>query len=181
MTDNGSDTEREFFVTGAKTYLDVDDAMAEFRRVVREECTSVASQRMEEIKQACQMDWTRNSLKDYFWRAPNGFHFGKKIPVKELGTAGGLYFCLALLREDDRPNLEAVVYLFRDGASRAVELWPRLAGTPSEPAYRSNNNLTFTQRFSQDRILEFKEHLNKTVDDFIAFISSAGGLRRFLK
>jgi hypothetical protein len=56
MSDNGSDKEREFFVIGAKTYLAVDDAMAQFRRIVQDQCTTLVSTRLDEINRACEMD-----------------------------------------------------------------------------------------------------------------------------
>jgi hypothetical protein len=40
MNDNGS--EREFFVTGAKTDLDADDAIAQFRHMVQDKIATSA-------------------------------------------------------------------------------------------------------------------------------------------
>ena len=57
MSDNGSDKEREFFVIGAKTYLAVDDAMAQFRRIVQDQCTTLVSTRLDEINRACETAW----------------------------------------------------------------------------------------------------------------------------
>jgi hypothetical protein len=180
MSEIGSDKEREFFVTGARTYLDVADAMAEFRRQVQDQCSIVVSRRLDEINRACEMDWTRNALKDYIWPQSDCFHVGNKILVKELGNQGGLYFCLELLRRDDNVVCAALVVLYRERGSLAVDLWVRLRGVRSDTAYSTGNDLIFTRRLSEDKISSFQEYLNRAIDDFIAFINSSGGLKRYL-
>jgi hypothetical protein len=154
--------------------------MAEFRRQVQDQCTTVASRRLDEIKRACEMDWTRNDLKDYTWRPSDCFHVGKKILVKELGNEGGLYFCLELLRRGDSVASAALAYLYRERRSLAVDLWARMRGAASDTASSDGNDLFFTRRLSEDKIPDFQEYLNRTIDDFIAFISASGGLKRYL-
>ncbi len=177
MSDNGSDKATEFFVTGTKTYLDVDDAMAEFRRLVRDQCRVVASKRLDEINRACEMKWTVNDLKDYSWRQTDCFHVGKQIAVENLG---GLYFCLELNREDDATICGALVYLWRQRAALAGDLWDRLSNAASDTAYPEGNNLVFERLLSESDGPNFREHLNRAIDDFIAFVSGGGGLKKYL-
>jgi hypothetical protein len=180
MSENGSDTVREFLVTGARTYLDVADAMAEFRRQVQDQCTTVVSRRLDEINRACEMDWTGNGFKDYIWPQSGCFHVGKKVLVKELGNQGGLYFCLELLRRGDSVVCAALVCLYRERGNLAVDLWARLRGAASDAAHSDGNNIFFTRRLSEDEIPAFQEYLNGAIDDFIAFIIASSGLKRYL-
>lgn len=178
MNNSGADLERDFFVTGARTYLDVDDAMTEFRRFVRNHCRVVASKRLGEINRACEMEWTANDLKDYSWRQPDCFHVGKQIAVENLG---GIYFCLEMYRENDSVASGTLVYLYRRRADLAIALWDRLDSTASDTAYCEGNSLIFKRLLSEDEIPDFPEHLNRTVDAFIAFIVSCGGLTKHLQ
>src|ERR1700730_11151695 len=60
---NRSDDENEFFLTGAKTYLDVEDAVEEFRRQVQERCGEVVESRLTDICHACDQEWVAEQLK----------------------------------------------------------------------------------------------------------------------
>lgn len=58
-------------MAGARTYLlDVDDAMAQFRRTIQEQISTLLSNRLDEINRACEMDWTPNDLWDLFFQQP---------------------------------------------------------------------------------------------------------------
>jgi hypothetical protein len=177
MNNNESNKEGEFFVRGAKTYLDVDDAMAEFRRQVQDQCTKVVSGRLDEIMRAAEMDWTPNHLKDYNERSPDRLYLGKQVWVENFG---GLYFCLTLSRENDRAVYGALVYLYRQRKSLAVHLWASLSRVASATAYVRGNNLFFLRHLSEEKLQDFREYLNLAIDDFVAFIRDSGGLKRHL-
>ena len=176
MNDDGLDREREFFVTGVNTYLDVDDAIVEFRRLVEHKCRSVVSARLNEVNQECGMDWTVGDLNDYFEKA-NDFHYiGKQMEVKELGK---LYFCLRLSREIDSNPIDAFVYLYRKQRDIATGLW-EIAGASASVTYKGRNNLGFGQPIPKDKIPDFEDYLDKAVTGFLVFINKCGGLKKYL-
>jgi len=92
MSKSGSDGGREFFVTGVGTYVEVDDAMTEFRSLVQQKCRTVVRGRLEEINQACGMHWRANDLNDYLQKTNDHLFLGEQLEVKGLG---GLYFCFS--------------------------------------------------------------------------------------
>jgi hypothetical protein len=175
MNGNGSDQEKDFFVTGAKTYLDVDAAMVEFRRQVQDLCMNVAIDRLHEINRASGMDWTRNDLKDYRETDLNCVYLGKQVQVEDFGT---LFFYLTLSRERDRGPYAASVCLYRQSSKLAVNLWARLSGISSDTADSKGNSLVFTRRIPENELHQFREHLAQAVDDFVTFVSASGGLAK---
>ena len=177
MSNKESDNEGEFLVAGAKTYLDVDDAMEQFRRLVQDHCTAMLSKRIDEVNRICKMDWTPNDLKDYKWRQPDSFHIGKHFAIENFG---GLYICLELNREKDGMDYATVVYLWRQRRDLARDLWDRLHSAPSDGQYCEGNSLIFQRPLSEDKIPSFLEYLNLTLNDFIAFIEGSGGLKKYL-
>jgi hypothetical protein len=177
MSDTDSFVEMEFFVTGAMTYLDVDDAMAQFRRRVQDQCTVLVSRRLVDINHASNMSWTRDDLKDYKWREGDYFHVGTQLTVENLG---GLYFCLELYREHQSSVCGALVYLYRKRANLASLLWGQLPEGASDTAYRDGNNLFFERLLTKDELPNFPDHLNQQIDHFIAFMEGCGGLTKYL-
>jgi hypothetical protein len=89
---------------------------------------------------------------------------------------GGLYFCLELSRQ----NYAAVVYLYRRRANLAVDLWNQLHRAAPNTAYCEDNSLIFSRPVLEDEIPEFSEHLSRNLDEFIAFMSGCGGLKKYL-
>ena len=176
MNNDGSDREREFFVTGVKTYFEVDDAMAEFRRLVQQQCKTVVISRLAEVNQACGMHWTVNDLNDYLERTGEHHYIGKKIEVKGLG---GLYFCLRLSREDEGKPFYAYVFLYRTRRDLATGLWDRSGAITSVP-WKGRNNIGFGGPLPEDKIPDFEDYLDQAVTGFLAFINESGGLRKHL-
>jgi hypothetical protein len=175
MNKNGLDTERDFFVTGVKTYVDVDDAMTEFRRVVQHKCWTIVSRRLGEINEACGMRLTSTDLQDY--EQKTDYHYiGKMVEVKGLG---GLYFCLRLSRGDDSKRFDAYVFLYRARRDRATGLWDRSDSNPSV-TYKGRNNLGLGRSIPKDKIPDFEGYLDGAITDFIAFIIESGGLKKYL-
>jgi hypothetical protein len=178
MNNDLSDKEMEFFVSGVKTYVDVDDAMVEFRRLVRQQCKTIVSVRLDEINQACGMHWKAIDLNDYSQKTNDDHYFGKQVEVKGLG---GIYFCLRLSRKDDR-KLFASVFLYRPRAILATGLWDQPMTVPSDNPYiRTNNNIILERHILEDKIPEFGEYLNQAITDFIIFIRDSGGLNKYLE
>jgi hypothetical protein len=175
MKNEGSDRKREFLITGARTYVDVDDAMMEFRRLVQDQCRKVVSVRLDEVSRACGIDWKPNEIRNYIERTAYYFNFGKQLAVEKLG---GLYFCLRLPREHDRGSFRASVFLYRQNQNLASELWGRLNST-SDNSYSGPNNLFFERRISGDNIPDFGEYLDQAITDFNAFINVTGGLKEY--
>jgi hypothetical protein len=169
-----NDPEREFFLTGAKSYLDVSDAMSEFRRQVQQQCTEVITARLQDINQASQMDWTADDLKDYQWT--EGHDIGKQLPVDGFG---GLYFCLELYREASGVCYGALIYLWRRRANLAPTLWAILEEHPSDTRWCDGNSLIFWQELAEDQLTDFQTYLNKAVDEFLAFVEAVGGLKKY--
>lgn len=177
MSVRGSEAEREFFLTGAKLYLEVEDSLAEFRREVQDKCARVVKLRLADIGQACQVDWTSEAIGDYRYRCPEGGDVGRQLAVQNLGR---LYFCLALYREGGRVVYAAAVYLWRQNANLAGELWSRLEDSPAAGGYREGNSLLFEREIPENGIPEFETYLNGAIDDFISFISGSGGLKKYI-
>lgn len=166
MSDIETDHEREFLKTGAETYLDADDAMAAFRHKVQDEIAKVLSMRLDEINQACNMNWTRNDLKDYEGREKDRFYVGKQVVIKNFGV---LYFYLRIYRENGFLRYAAVADLYRQRRSLAADLWSE------------GNDLLFERQLAQkESVPDFPEHLNNALDDFITFFRGRGGLQKYL-
>jgi hypothetical protein len=183
MSVEQSAAKREFFLNGAKLYLEVRGALEEFRRQVRGKCTSVVQSRLRDIGGACEMDWNLQALTDYKWGPEGTQELGRKLAIEGLGkNYGGLYFCLELDREDGGCACGAVVYLYRQNARLASDLWARLkeSDSPVTGGYREGPSLIFWRPILEDEIPEFEEHLNVAIDDFIAFISRWGGLKKHI-
>jgi hypothetical protein len=181
MSSNGSDREREFFVTGAETYLDADDAMAQFRHMVQDKIATLVSGRLEEINRACDMAWTTNDLKDYTSRQSDNFLVGKQVTVESPSGlyCGGLYFYLRIGREGGALAYTTMVDLYRLRANIAKDLWK--CGAASGTASWKGTDLWFQQKVpSSDETPDFPEHLNRALDDFIKFIGDCGGIRKHL-
>jgi len=173
MNNEVLDREREFLVTGVKTYLEADDAMTEFRRLVQHKCRTATNKRLSELNKACGTDWTANDLNDYFEdEKGKHHHIGLQVKLKGLG---GLYFCLRLSRVDESRPLAAFVFLYRLRTSLAADLWKRASG--SVPG---RNHLRFARPFPEVEILKFEGYLGKAIADFIAFINKSGGLKKYL-
>lgn len=184
MSVEGSAAEREFFLNGAKLYLEVKDALEEFRRQVQEKCANVVQPRICDIGGACEMDWSLQALTEYKWGPEGTQEFGRKLAIQGLGkNDGGLYFCLELYREDGRCACGAVVYLYRQNAPLASDLWARLkeSDSPVTGGYREGHSLIFWRPILEDQIPEFERYLNETINDFIGFISRSGGLKKYIQ
>lgn len=176
MSNSGSDEERDFFATGAGKYVDVDDAITEFRRLAQHKSRTVVSGRLDELNEACGMHWTIKELADYLEKTDDYHYLGNKIEVKGLG---GLYFCLRLSREDGSRGLAAYVFLYRSRRNLAADLWDR-SGVGSSVTYKGRNNLGFGRPLTVDKIAELEERLDEAITDFIAFINESGGLKKHL-
>lgn len=177
MNNKGSEVEREFFLTGAELYLEIEEATAEFRRQVRERCTKVVEGRFSETGQACQMEWKSSALSDYRYGWSEGRHIGRQLSIKDFGN---LYFCFAFYRDNGRMIYSALVYLYRRNATFAGELWSALGTAPDAAGYRDGNNLYFERGMSKDQVPDFEEYLNGAIDDFIAFITKNGGIKQYV-
>ncbi len=106
MSEEVTDEERKFLVTGAKTYFAVDEAMEQFRHRVQDQVATLVGGRLSEINKACEMDWTVDDITGYRERNPDNYNVGKQIAVVGFG---GLYFYLKLWRE----KCEVYVNLYR--------------------------------------------------------------------
>jgi len=176
MNNFGSDREREFFVTGVKTYLEVDDAMTEFRRLVQQKCRDVIAKRLPELNQVCGIDWNVNDLGDYSEKSSDYQYLGKKIDVKGLG---GIYFCLRLSAEDEGSPYHAFVFLYRIRKDLAPVLWGR-SKVDASVHWKGGNNIGFRQSVPADKVEVFEESLDQALTHFLAFIKESGGIRRHL-
>src|ERR1035437_1668142 len=158
MNNIGLDDEKKILRTGARIYIDVEDAMTEFRRLIQDQCKIVVSRRLNEVSKACDLNWTVNNIKDYMQKATDGFYIGKQMSVKRFG---GLYFCLRLSRkEDDRKQFSTFVLLYRQNKNLAVDLWDLLSDDDAGTSYNRTHTLIFERRISEDNILDFQNYLN---------------------
>jgi len=127
MSIKGSEAGREFFLTGAKLYLDVEDALEEFRRRVQEKCARVVEARLREIGQKIGQQWSPEDIRAYQGRwseeGQQGGLVGRQLIVQGFGH---LYFYLSLCREDDRIAYHAGVSLWRQNSNAAGKLFPWL-------------------------------------------------------
>jgi len=122
-----SEAELEFFLTGAQTYLDVEDAVEEFRRQVQERCGEVAQLRLADIAQACDQEWAVEQLKDYAEKADVSRYLGKWVAVEGLGR---LTFFFGVYRDDGKLAFVTGVWLSRKRTELAPDLWsPRERGS----------------------------------------------------
>src|SRR4051812_48228468 len=182
MNSDQADPEREFILTGVKTYLDVWDTILEFRTRVQEDCNAAVGNRLHEINKAFKMNWTGSNLKDYLYHdsSHSEAQIGKKILIKDLGsTAGGLYFALVLSRANDSITAEMRAFIYRDNEKAASDFWNSLSVCRSEIAY-SRGKLEWGVRrcLADGSPLDFREHLTQAIDSFTACVNAAGGLLR---
>jgi hypothetical protein len=176
MNNKVLDGEDKFFVTGVRTYVEVDDAMTEFRRLVQHKSKTVASRRLNEVNQACGMHWTAKDLCDYSQKTDDHHYFGKMFDVKGIG---GLYFCLRLSREDDSRPFNAYVFLFRIRKDLAIDLWDR-AHASASVTWKGQRNIGFGRLLPDEKIADFEDYLDQTVTDFLAFSANIGGFEKHL-
>jgi hypothetical protein len=184
-----NDNEAEFFLAGAKTYLDVDLAVAAFRRQVQAECGRVVKEKLDEINQACKSHWKSSSLKDYLYHQSNPYHavdLGKKILAEGTGSQGGLYFHLRVARKMDEVNegsldYSAVVQLFRGSKDVLRGLWAHCGTDAPGAAFETTtNSLIFKKIVTEDTLRDFCTHLEHATDEFIIFMGKVGGLMKYL-
>lgn len=177
MSGKRSEAELEFFLTGAKTYLDVEDALAEFRRQVQGRCRAVVKERLPDICCACQMEWTTDDLQDYKEGGGPSF-LGVKISLEVLG---GVCFYFGMEREDNNQVYGIWVQLWRKRRSLAPALWALMEATETANTEYSANSLYFGCTLSEEQVPEFEEYLNRGIDLFLDFITKAGGLKKYLQ
>jgi len=173
MTNHESELETEFFLTGARTYLDVQDALEEFEGQVTSRCSTVVKNRFQEIDDACGGGfWEINDLKDNIQSDGSSAtrkRLGKQLPS---GRRCSLYLSLELARAKEGVACRSLVHLRRDNSEIASDLWNRAA-------LRDNNRIYFERPLAEDQIPDFDKHLNEAVSDFIAFVEKAGGLAKY--
>lgn len=172
MTRKRSESELQFFETGVKTWLDVEDALTEFRRQVQERCEEVAKARLPDLCQTCKIEWTEDNLQDYHQYTTDGRYLGKKLVVEGLGR---LYFYLGAYRDQGALLCGMWVCLWRKRSNLAVDLWA-LAGKRKIEQY--GNELYFGEPAAQGQVPELEEHLNQAIDAFVALVTEAGGLEK---
>jgi hypothetical protein len=176
----GSDVDREFFLTGAKTYLDVKDALAEFQTRVRHACDAVVMDLLNDINCACCLNLSRSDFKDYIWNASSDeVHIGRKALLKTLGPSeGGLYLGLVLRRQNQRRFCEARVFLYRDNDSFVPSFWDKLSGTSTPSFYRKGKlDCGVDKELSDDEIANIQETIAQVTAALLACITSAGGIK----
>jgi|SRR5450432_127155 len=122
MSRKRSEPELEFFLTGAKTYLDVEDAVAEFQRQVQERCGEVAGSRLKDIAHVCDQEWVAEQLKDYTEKDNVSRSLGKWVAVEGLGR---LAFYFKAYRDDGEVAFGPGVWLSRKRTDLAQDLWSR--------------------------------------------------------
>jgi hypothetical protein len=124
MKGNLSEREQEFFLTGAKTCLDVMEALEEFQRQVQERCRETVNMRLKDLSGACLIEWNAEDLRDYSETRKKGAdlaHFlGVKIAIQSLGE---LYFYLGMSRDDGKLTFVIWTQLWRRRQSLASDLW----------------------------------------------------------
>ncbi len=179
MRDDESEKVKEFLITGARTYLDVDDAVLEFRRQIQNKCRAVVCGRLAEINRACNRNpnWSDNDVKDYFERFTGGSYVGCRLDMERFG---GLYFCLKIAREENRTLYHAVANLCRNNKSIAAELWQSFGKEVHEGSYKTTNDLFFARVLSENDVPDLRDYLDQATVDLISFISDNGGLKKYL-
>ena len=80
-----SEQEQEFFLTGAKTCLDVMEALEEFRRQVQERCLETVKTRLKDLSVASQIEWDSKALRPYSSSAEAHF-LGVRIMIESLAS-----------------------------------------------------------------------------------------------
>ncbi len=176
MKNGLSNVEKDFFETGVRTYVDVDDAMTEFHRLVQHKCGTAASKRLDELNRVCGMHWTVKELHEYFEKTVDHHYLGKQFEVKGLGK---ICFCLRISREDDGRPFDAFVFLSRIRRDLATGLWER-SEESTAVTWKGRNNLGFGQPLPEGKIPDFEAYLGQAVTDFLAFINESGGLQKYL-
>jgi hypothetical protein len=168
MNRKRSEAEHEFFLTGVKTWLDVEGAISEFRRQVQERCKAVVQTRLADAARASGIEWTTDDLRDYEESGTDGRYLGTQLFVEAFGR---LYFYVAFYHEG---GYAASVCLWRKRSNLAVDLWT-LA-----PDNCYGNILLFGPELNEEQCSEFEEYLNQAIDLFIAFLTKAGGLKKYV-
>jgi hypothetical protein len=177
MSDTRSDEEKNFFVAAAETYLDVDSAMAEFQRQVQDECKKAISARLGGINQACGVDRRLEYFREYRESGTGCIYLGRQL---HLDGFGGLYFYLTIFREYDRTSYGACISLYRQNKKHGKDLWDQISSTSPGRAYTKGNSLYFSRPIPKDQLLNFQDHLDDAISDFLAFITANGGLKKHL-
>jgi hypothetical protein len=181
MNNDESNPEREFLLTGLKTYLDVHEAIAEFEDRVREDCNAALMSRLNEINSAFKMSWTEANMRDYTFTdsSHRAIHLGRKILTNELGNyEGGLYFALALSPAKDGSKAEMLAYLYRDNTKAAADFWNRLS-LSGAPAFYSKGSLEcgVKRPLTLEAFQDFREPLTEAIDILVVYVKDAGGLK----
>lgn len=159
----------EFFLTGAKTFLDVDDAVREFTRQVQDRCRDIVRERLQELSSASGIAWREADLREYKEVNNRGAFLGVQTSAGDLGK---VYFYLAMYREG---GYGALVYLWLRRANIAAELWSQ---APED--CRDGNSLVFGPLFREEELQSFEDHLRRAVDAFGTFLRSAGGIQKYV-
>lgn len=84
MNTDTSQEEGDFLIAGARTYLDVDEAMEEIRRQIQKQSRRVVAGRIADLARACGQEWSANDVRRYSERETGIFQLGHKLGVKEL-------------------------------------------------------------------------------------------------
>lgn len=180
METKTSNVELEFFVTGAKTYLDVKDAMDEFRNRVRKACDTVVLSVLSDINGACGLTMSRADVKDYVWNASRDeCHIGRKLLLKTLGEKeGGLYFALVLRRENQKLITEARVILYRDNERAVPEFWDSFSRTSVPSFYRKGKlDCGVNRQLTDGELAEFDKAITQCALTFLSCLKAAGGIK----
>uniref|UniRef100_E6PWY7 PD-(D/E)XK nuclease superfamily protein n=1 Tax=mine drainage metagenome TaxID=410659 RepID=E6PWY7_9ZZZZ len=175
MNNEKSDKKKDFLIKGARTYIDVDDAMTEFRRLVQDQCLEVVKKRLDDLNYACGMDWKQYQVKNYLERKDDYFYCGKQLAV---GGLGGVYFCLRIKRDGNNVLSLASVFLYRKNRNLASELWHNFTPT-SGTSCSGHYNLFFERHMLAENIPDFAIHLDEAINDFNEFIHNNGGLKKY--
>jgi hypothetical protein len=179
MNDDLFRDEQEFFLIGAKTYLDVLEAIDAFRERAQKRCRETVESRLQELAAACRVDWGPKDLDDSFGRvgavlfnSDNVRHVGVALKLERFG---GLAFYFCAWRRDQQACWGTGVELWRKSQRVAPDLWKRAPANR-----RSRNSLPFVDQLTESDIAAFERQLDKAIDEFVAFIDEAGGLRQYL-
>lgn len=172
MTSYESEPEREFFLTGARTYLDAQDALTEFCRQVIERSTALVRKRLPNIIDACGSGFFGEPTDYTFFDEESGSQrLGTKLEAK--GRRCRLCFSLELRRDKDTVAYRALVHLWRGKVGIADNLWSR-----RKAPLQNSKKLYFPSCLDESQIPDFNEHLDEAITDFTKFIKKAGGLEK---